>query len=319
MVACDDAIAPKNGGGPNTSPDLEGAAAPWLQCSSQIRWLGRVLVARVLMGATVSIATPLAGAHSNGNHRHHSRHHRRRHHRRHHVRRHHGRRQPSAHSAQDTYSFCPYADAPATSASLAQMDSAVDCLVNQQRVRLGLPALSVSSQLNTSAQNWNDHMVGTGNFTHGSDQAFSDRLLAVGYNWGEGGENIATGYMTPRDAVAAGMASQEHCQNLLTPDYANMGTGETPAPVGNFAGTPATWTQDFGLLMNASAPSHDYGPMNGCPYTIASSPSPSSSSSGSSQGAAPTGTPTTPTTPTGPTGPTAPTGPPDPPAISPRR
>src|SRR6202035_2653109 len=114
-------------------------------------------------------------------------------------------------------------------------------------------------------------------------------------NWGEGGENIATGYMTPRDAVAGWMASQEHCQNLLTPDYANMGTGETPAPVGNYAGTAATWTQDFGLLMGANSPSQNYGPMNGCPYTIPASPAPSSAGSGSGQSGAPTGTPTTPT------------------------
>jgi hypothetical protein len=196
------------------------------------------------------------------------------------------------------------------------MDQAVDCLVNQERLKFGLPVLTPSNKLDTSAQNWNDHMVGTGDFMHGSDQAFSNRLLAVGYDWGEGGENIATGYMTPRDAVAGWMASQEHCQNLLEPDFANMGTGETPAPVGNYAGTPATWTQDFGTVMNAPSPSHNYGPMNGCPYTIASSPDPSSSSSGSDQGGSdsgqggtPTDSPSGPTVPTGPTGPSGPTGP----------
>jgi hypothetical protein len=201
------------------------------------------------------------------------------------------------------------------------MDLAVNCLVNQQRLKFGLPALNVSSKLNTSAQNWNDRMVGTGNFTHGSDNAFSNRLLAVGYNWGEGGENIATGYLTPRDAVAAWLASPEHCQNVLDPNYHDMGTGETPAPTGNYSSTPATWTQDFGLLMSQNDPSHNYRPMNGCPYNIPSSPAPAS---GSGQGGTPTGTPpptipppTTPPptgtgtgtgTPSGPTGNTGPTG-----------
>ncbi len=193
------------------------------------------------------------------------------------------------------------------------MDAAVECLVNQERLKFGLPPLTPSDKLDTSAQNWNDHMVGTGDFSHGSDQAFSDRLLAVGYNWGEGGENIATGYMTPRDAVAGWMGSQEHCQNLLEPDFTNMGTGETPAPVGNFAGTPATWTQDFGTLMGQSSPSQNYGPMNGCPYTVASSPDPSSASSsgsgdggsGSSSSGSGSSQSGTPTGPTGPTGPTA--------------
>jgi hypothetical protein len=200
------------------------------------------------------------------------------------------------------------------------MDHAVNCLVNQERLKFGLPALDVASKLNNSAQNWNDHMVGTGEFTHGSDSAFSNRLLAVGYNWGEGGENIATGYLTPRDAVAAWMASPEHCQNVLNPDYRDMGTGETPAPAGNYAGTPATWTQDFGLLASQNSLSHNYRPMDGCPYNIPSSPDPASSGSG--QGGTPTPPVTTPTppvttpvppdtgtgTPTGPTGETGPTG-----------
>jgi hypothetical protein len=168
------------------------------------------------------------------------------------------------------------------------MDLAVDCLVNQERLRFGLPALNVSSELNTSAQNWTDHMVGSGIFTHGSDNAFSSRLLAVGYDWSEGGENIATGFLTPRDAVAAWLASPEHCQNVLNPDYRDMGTGEVAASVGNFSSDPATWTQDFGVVMNASSPSHNFGPMGGCPYTIPSSPAPSvptgSDSSGTGTG-----------------------------------
>jgi uncharacterized protein YkwD len=161
------------------------------------------------------------------------------------------------------------------------MDAAINCLVNQERLKFGLPALDVNDKLNTSAQNWNDHMVATGQFTHGTDLAFSNRLLAVGYNWSDGGENIATGYLTPRDAVAGWMASPEHCQNLMDPDYRDMGTGETPAPVGNWAGTPATWTQDFGTTMSENSPSHDYGPMDGCPYNIPSSPNPAPSGSGS--------------------------------------
>jgi hypothetical protein len=187
------------------------------------------------------------------------------------------------------------------------MDAAINCLINQERLKFGLPPLEPVSKLDTSAQNWNDHMVATGQFTHGSDQQFSDRLLTVGYNWNEGGENIATGYETPRDAVAGWMSSQGHCQNILDPDFRNMGTGETPAPVGNWAATPATWTQDFGLLMGENQPSNSYGPMNGCPYTIPSSPNPSSSNSNSGSGSG-SGTGSGPTGPTGATGATGTTG-----------
>ncbi|HZU60375.1 MAG TPA: CAP domain-containing protein [Solirubrobacteraceae bacterium] len=167
---------------------------------------------------------------------------------------------------------CPHADVPATSASASEMAAAVDCLVNQQRLRFGLPPMKVSRNLNRSAQKWSDQMVATGNFTHGSDAAFRKRLLAAGFNWAQAGENIATGYLTPRDAVAGWMASPDHCKNILDPDYREMGTGENRAPVGASASGPATWTQDMGLLMSQSPASGDHGPENGCPYTIASSP-----------------------------------------------
>jgi len=144
------------------------------------------------------------------------------------------------------------------------MDAAVDCLINQERTSRGLPGLSVSSPLNRSAQNWNDSMISSGNFTHGSN--FAGRISAVGYNWQTAGENIATGYLTPAQVVGAWMASTDHCHNILDPSFRNVGTGETPSRVGNWASGPATWTQDFGLLMSQSAPSGNHGPQNGCPY-----------------------------------------------------
>ena len=138
----------------------------------------------------------------------------------------------------------------------------------QQRLQAGLPPMEVSDKLNTSAQRWTQVMVDTGNFAHGSNQAFSNRLLAVDYNCEEGGENIATGFETPRDVVAGCMASQEHCQNILDPDYRSMGTGVVTKPVGNWASDPSTWTQDFGLVMGHSNPSRNYGPQQGCPYRV---------------------------------------------------
>lgn len=148
----------------------------------------------------------------------------------------------------------------------------VDCLINQERLKFGLPPMDISSDLNHSAQGWTDAMVSSGNFAHGSDNAFSNRLLDAGFNWGEAGEDIATGYLTPRDVVAGWLASPDHCSNVLDPDFREMGTGENPAPVGNWASTAATWTQDLGLLMNQNPLSHNYGPADGCPYTIPSSP-----------------------------------------------
>ena len=136
------------------------------------------------------------------------------------------------------------------------------CLINQQRNQHGLPSLSESAPLNQSAQRWTGVMVSTGNFSHGTD--FAGRLDAMGYDWQTAGENIASGYMTPRGVVRAWMASPDHCRNILTPSFRNVGTGELPAAVGT--GSAATWTQDFGLLMSQSPPSTNWGPADGCPY-----------------------------------------------------
>ena len=159
---------------------------------------------------------------------------------------------------------CANAATRATGASVATLDMALVCLVNQQRVERGLAALTGSSRLTSSAQRWNDGMVASGQFTQGSN--FAKRISAVGYNWQTAGENIASGYPTPTQVVAAWMASTGNCQNILDPSFRNVGTAETPSPVGGSASGPATWTQDFGLLMSQSVPSSNHGPEDGCPY-----------------------------------------------------
>jgi uncharacterized protein YkwD len=160
-------------------------------------------------------------------------------------------------------SECANADTQTASASVEAMRAAVVCLINEQRTGRGVPALSSSPKLNASAQRWTNEMVATGNFDHGD---FTRRFDAVRYDWQSAGENIATGYATPRRTVAAWMASPDHCRNILDPTFRDIGTGERSAPVRGWASGPATWTQDFGLQMNHSARSHNHAPASGCPY-----------------------------------------------------
>jgi uncharacterized protein YkwD len=95
---------------------------------------------------------------------------------------------------------------------------------------------------------------------------FASRIGASGYVYQAAGENIATGIRTPAAAVRAWMKSTEHCRNILTPTYRDVGTGVSPNPVKGWATGPSTWTEDFALSMFASAPSQNWGPANGCPY-----------------------------------------------------
>lgn len=159
---------------------------------------------------------------------------------------------------------CTGADTPITAASAATMRAAVLCLVNQQRALHNLPPLHESRQLDVSAQGWADTMVHTGIFSHGTN--FTARIDATGYFWSNTGENIATGFTTPRAAVRAWMASAGHCENILDPTFADVGTGIQTLPLGNY--TPGTWAQDFGLTMSESVPSTNTGPASGCPYNV---------------------------------------------------
>jgi uncharacterized protein YkwD len=142
------------------------------------------------------------------------------------------------------------------------MRLAVLCLINGQRAAHGLPGLQASPRLDLSAQRWTDVMVSSGNFTHGSD--FSARITAAGFSWSSAGENIAAGFLTPREVVSGWMGSADHCRNVLGPAYRDVGTGVVPRGLDGVG--PATWTQDFALSRGQSPPSGNWGPAGGCPY-----------------------------------------------------
>ena len=169
-----------------------------------------------------------------------------------------------ARPASHKQAACAGANARAGSASTQVLRAAVVCLINQERAAHHLPALTASPLLNNSAQRWTNAMVSSDQFTHGTN--FAGRISAAGYNWRSAGENIATGYATPRSVVAAWMASTGHCQNILNPSYRNIGTGVSRGVVKGFATGVGTWTQDFALGMHQSAPSGNFSPMDGCPY-----------------------------------------------------
>ncbi len=157
---------------------------------------------------------------------------------------------------------CRHADARATRLPKPELRAAVVCLINDARAAHGLPALRDSSQLDGTAQRWTDTMVATDDFSHGSDP--SARITAAGLSWSATGENIATGYPTPRRVVAAWMASVEHCRNILNPSYSRVGTGVNPHLVRGYASGPATWTEDFALPARHRPPSHNWGPADSC-------------------------------------------------------
>jgi uncharacterized protein YkwD len=160
---------------------------------------------------------------------------------------------------------CAAAHATIAHASRAQLQRAVVCLINHQRHARGLPRLRENQRLNRSAQGWTNVMVTHRDFSHGAD--FAARISAVGFDWSNVGENIATGYSTPARVVTAWMASKGHCQNILNPQYRDVGTGVSDRSIAGYSSLAGTWTQDFALLMGQHAPSANWAPAEGCPYT----------------------------------------------------
>ena len=158
---------------------------------------------------------------------------------------------------------CAYADTPVGHAPSAATRAAVVCLINRDRSRWHLPALSDNGRLDRAALEFSNRLVGRGLFAHDDTGA---RVSRAGYRWAAVGENIATGYPTPGQVVRAWMASAGHCRNILDPGYRNLGVGFNRHPVRGAANRPGTWTVDFGRRQGQHAGSSNSGPADSCPH-----------------------------------------------------
>jgi uncharacterized protein YkwD len=159
---------------------------------------------------------------------------------------------------------CRNADASITRISTAAARSSALCLINDARKARGLPGVRQSASLDLAAQSWSNVMVVTDVFAHSS--SFAQRVTNAGFTWQALGENIATGFPTPRLVVRAWLASTEHCQNMLDPTYRDVGIGINIHAVRGYASRFGTWTTDFALPRGQAAPSHNWGPYSHCPY-----------------------------------------------------
>jgi uncharacterized protein YkwD len=70
-----------------------------------------------------------------------------------------------------------------------------------------------------------------------------DRVTRAGYKWKTVGENLASGVVTPEEAVNGWIGSPHHCENLMAPQFTQMAIGyaANPSSAGGIY-----WTQLFG-------------------------------------------------------------------------
>lgn len=113
---------------------------------------------------------------------------------------------------------------------------------NQMRNAAGCGQLDVDQELIAASQRQSAYMAATGNFSHigRGGSTFAGRARAAGYAT-PAAENIAWGFGSATEVMAAWMASPPHRRNILNCDVQSIGTGVSYAP----DGTPY-FTQVFG-------------------------------------------------------------------------
>ena len=115
-------------------------------------------------------------------------------------------------------------------------------LVNIERQKNGLSALTLDTKVSNVARTKSKDMATNNYFAHQSPTYGSagDMLKQFGIQWSAWGENIASGQRTPEAVVTAWMNSSGHRANILSSNFSKIGVGYTT----NSSGTPY-WTQMF--------------------------------------------------------------------------
>lgn len=98
-------------------------------------------------------------------------------------------------------------------------------LANDDRAQAGLPPLSVSPTLTAVAQAKANDMAAKGYFAHTSPQGLDPWhwFTQEGYAFEYAGENLAIDFSDSADVNRAWMNSPTHRENLLDPDYTEIG------------------------------------------------------------------------------------------------
>ena len=96
----------------------------------------------------------------------------------------------------------------------------------------------------SAARQHSQDMAANNFFSHsGSDGLqVGNRVTATGYDWQTVGENIAAGYPTEANAVAALLESPGHCSNIMNPAFREFGSA---VEFTSRVVYPSYWTQVF--------------------------------------------------------------------------
>lgn len=132
-------------------------------------------------------------------------------------------------------------------------------LVNQERAKFGLPPVTINQLLTQSAQSHTDWMAKNQEASHSETDGSTpdERIQEAGYVPGSdpygNGENVAAGYQTAEGVMAGWMNSPGHRENILRPEFTDIGIGVAVDQYGviyytqnfGFGGKPKAATPEF--------------------------------------------------------------------------
>ena len=156
---------------------------------------------------------------------------------------------------------CQNTELTPEAANIAQVRTAILCLINRKRAEDNENPLATNPQLEQAAESHCQEMIADDYFAHVSPSGKTplDRIRETGYipNPSVGyviGENLAWGtyqLSTPQAIVAAWIASPGHLANILEGQYRETGIAVTPAVPSSLGdGAPgALYAQEFGVII----------------------------------------------------------------------
>lgn len=122
------------------------------------------------------------------------------------------------------------------------LEKQVVTIVNNERAKKGLKPLYENWQLSRVARYKSQDMIDKRYFSHTSPTYGSPFTMIknFGINYRTSGENIAYGQRTPSEVMNSWMNSTGHRQNILSPNYSQIGVGVAKNSAGQLY-----WTQMF--------------------------------------------------------------------------
>jgi uncharacterized protein YkwD len=119
-------------------------------------------------------------------------------------------------------------------------------LVNQERAKVGADPLKINEQLDLAADQHTLDQASMNKMSHtGSNGSnMGDRIKNAGYVFSSAGENVAYGFGDAAAVMNGWINSEGHRQNILNPNYKEIGIGYAQGADGR-----PYWTQDFGAAL----------------------------------------------------------------------